>query len=509
MAELSDNTKRLTRNTLLLYVRMFVVMLVTLFTSRVVLRTLGVVDFGIHNVVGGFVAMFSLISAALAAAVSRFLNIEMGRGDARRLREVFSAAFYIHLILAVVIIICAEVVGPWFIAHKMTIPPERIDAAGWVLHATVAILAINLVELPFNACIIARENMKVYAYVSLVEVFANLGAVYMLSFFDIDKLVLYAWMLLAVCVVVKSVYVLYSLRFYPESRLLRLWDRRLMGEIMAFAGWNMVGSSSVVIADQGVNILLNQFFNPVVNAARGIAMQVNVAVNAFAQNFMVALNPQITKCYGAHDMSRYAMLILNGARLCSCLIILLSLPLLLETDYVLRLWLGEVPDYTLHFVRLVLLFSISESFTYTLTTGILATGRIRRLQLTVGLMRMMNLPLSYVLLRMGCQPELTFVVAIIVSQVNLFIRLRLVQEHVSLPIGRFYLHVVVRTLAVAAMVFLCLAAAQSRMPEGALRLVVVTALSFSLFGAAAFAVVLSSDERSLLVGLIKKYLHRT
>ena len=351
--------------------------------------------------------------------------------------------------------------------------------------------------------------MKVYAYVSLVEVFANLGAVYMLSFFDIDKLVLYAWMLLAVCVVVKSVYVLYSLRFYPESRLLRLWDRRLMGEIMAFAGWNMVGSSSVVIADQGVNILLNQFFNPVVNAARGIAMQVNVAVNAFAQNFMVALNPQITKCYGAHDMSRYAMLILNGARLCSCLIILLSLPLLLETDYVLRLWLGEVPDYTLHFVRLVLLFSISESFTYTLTTGILATGRIRRLQLTVGLIRMMNLPLSYVLLRMGCQPELTFVVAIIVSQVNLFIRLRLVQEHVSLPIGRFYLHVVVRTLAVAAMVFLCLAAAQSRMPEGALRLVVVTALSFSLFGAAAFAVVLSSDERSLLVGLIKKYLHRT
>lgn len=455
---------------------MLFVMAIGLYTSRVVLRTLGVEDFGIYNVVGGFVAMFGLISGALTAAVSRFLNIEMGRKDNAKLKDVFSTAVNIHIILAIIILVVAEVIGPWFIRTQMTIPLDRIDSAIYVFHFSLLTFLVNLISIPYNACIIAHENMKIFAYISFIEVSLKLLIVYLLLLFSFDKLFLYGLFMFCTSLIIRCIYQIYCRKHYTESSFRFYIDKQIFREMFGFTGWNIIGSTSVILSNQGVNILLNIFGSPVVNAARGIAVQIEATINNFAQNFMTAMNPQITKSYGAGDLETYSKLMMYGGRFSVGLLTLLSLPFLVETHYILELWLGEVPEYTVNFTRLILLFAISEAMSHTFTTGLLATGKIKKLQILVGGCRMMNFPISYVLLKMGMEPEITMVIAIVLSQINLLIRLCLLKQYISISIKDYYKSVVFRCVVSIAIPFAVGLYIESVLSMGICRLLITVAI---------------------------------
>ena len=416
MTNSSSNNKRIAKNTLLLYIRMLFLMVVSLYTSRVVLNALGVEDFGIYNVVGGVVAMFSMLSGSLSAAITRFITYELGTGNRENLKKIFSSAVTIQIGLAVVIILLAEAVGVWFLNVKMNIPEERIVAANWVFQFSILTFSINLISVPYNASIIAHERMSAFAYISILEALGKLVIAFLITVSPMDRLIFYALLMCAVALLVRLVYGYYCKKHFEECTYHFLWDKELLKRMFGFAGWNFIGASSAVLRDQGGNVVINLFCGPVVNAARGIASQVNTAVHGFVSNFMTALNPQITKSYASGNRDYMMTLIFQGARLSFYMLLVLSLPIFVNTYYILTLWLKIVPEHTASFVQLILLFGLSESISNPLITAMLATGKIRNYQLVVGGLQLMNLPVSYILLRIGLFPEIVIVVAIILSQ---------------------------------------------------------------------------------------------
>ena len=450
MASIADNNKRIAKNTLLLYFRMLFLMAVSLYTSRVILNALGVEDYGIYNVVGGVVAMFSMISGTLSAAISRFITFELGKKDKDRLKVVFSSSVTIQLGLAFLIILFAEPIGIWFLNYKMVIPIERLEAANYVLQLSIVNFVINLISIPYNATIIAHERMSAFAYISIAEALGKLLIAYMVVVSPIDKLVFYAILMCIVSIVIRLIYGAYCKKHFEECNYHFAFDKSLLRRMFGFAGWNFIGASSGVLRDQGGNLLINLFAGPSVNAARGIAMQVNSAIASFVTNFMTALNPQIIKSYAAGDYSYMMTLIMQGARLSFYMLLLLSLPVLICTHYILSLWLGVVPDHTVLFIQLVLILSMSESISYPLITAMLATGHIRNYQIVVGGLQLLNLPLSYALLRMGYMPEIIMVVAIFISQCCLVARLymlrALIHLQISLYMKKVYFNILLVTL---------------------------------------------------------------
>lgn len=446
----SDNNKRIAKNTLLLYFRMLFMMVVSLYTSRVILNALGVEDFGIYNVVGGVVAMFTVISGSLSAAISRFITYELGKGDQSKLNKIFSASVTIQLLLSLIIVVLIESVGVWFLNAKMTIPAERITAANWVLQFSIVTFVINLISVPYNAAIIAHERMSAFAYISILEAVCKLAIAFLIMISPMDKLVFYAILMCVVSVIVRFTYGHYCKKHFAECNYHFHWDKEILKKMFGFAGWNFIGASSAVLRDQGVNIVINIFCGPAVNAARGISSQVNSAIMGFVNNFMTALNPQITKSYASGDHKYMMTLIFQGARLSFYILLLLSLPVILNAHYILKLWLSNVPEHTELFVQLILICAMGESLSNTMVTAMLATGNIRNYQIVVGGLQMMNLPISYICLRLGFMPESVLIVAIVVSQCCLAARLYMLRGMIGLSsiqyMKKVYLNVIVVTL---------------------------------------------------------------
>ena len=402
---------KIARNTLMLYVRMLVLMLVGLYTSRVVLGALGEDDFGVYNVVGGVVSMFTIISGALNSAVSRFITFEMGKGADAQLNKVYSTAVTIQLILAAVVVLLAEPLGLWFIDNKMTIDPSRIPAARWVLHFSLLAFVINLMSVPQMASITAHEHMSAYAYIGILDGLLRLGVAFLILHSPIDRLIYYAALMAGVVLIVRMAYGLYCRLHFEECRYRPVFDRPLIREMFSFAGWNFIGVTSGVLRDHGGNILVNLFSGPAVNAARGVAVQLNGAVQGFVTNFMTAVNPQITKSYAAGEKEYMFSLVRRSSRMSFFLLFLIALPVIFNADYLLSIWLKEVPEHSSLFVQLFLIFALSESLSNPMITAMLATGNIRNYQLVVGGIQLLNLPVSYVCLRMGAIPEVTVIVA--------------------------------------------------------------------------------------------------
>lgn len=412
-------------------------MIVSLYTSRVVLNALGVEDFGIYNVVGGIVAMFNVLSGSLSAAISRFITYELGKENLKNLNKIFSSAVTIQLGLAIIIILLAETVGLWFLNVKMNIPEIRMEAANWVFQFSILTFAINLISVPYNASIIAHEKMSAFAYISILEAVGKLTIAYLIVVSPIDKLIFYAILMCVVALIIRLTYGNYCKRHFSECTYHFIWDKQLLKQMFSFAGWNFIGASSAVLRDHGGNIIINLFCGPSVNAARSIAFQVNNAINQFIVNFMTALNPQITKSYATGNKEYMMTLIFQGARISFYMLFLLSLPILVNAHYILELWLKTVPEHTVFFVQLVLIFALSESISQPLVTAMLATGKIRNYQIIVGGLQMMNLPISYLLLRLGFFPEIVIVVAIGVSQCCLAARLTLLRGMIGISIRKY------------------------------------------------------------------------
>lgn len=443
MTNQQENTKRIAKNTLMLYVRMLFGMLVSLYTSRVVLQALGVEDYGIYNVVGGVVAMFSLLSGSLSAAVSRFLTFELGRNDLVRLRKVFSSALCVHALLALIVLVLSETLGLWFLNYQMNIPADRMIAANWVFQFSLFSFLLGLFSVPYNASIISHERMSIFAFVGIGDTLLQLGIVLFIALGEIysDKLIVYASLLVVKGLLFQLFYFYYCRKSFKECRFRLSLDKQLLKEMTGFAGWNFIGVSSAILRDQGGNILLNLFYGPALNAARGVANQVSNAIGSFVGNFMIALNPQITKSYAAAEYGYMFSLIFRGARFSYYLLLWLALPVLLNTQYILSIWLNVVPEHATLFVQLVLVFSMCESISNPLITVMLATGKIRNYQIVVGGLQMMNFPLSYIFLKMGFLPEIIVMVAISLSLICLGARLILLRDMIQLPVARFLRHV--------------------------------------------------------------------
>lgn len=438
MTDTAANNKRIAKNTLLLYFRMLFMMAISLFTSRITLSTLGITDYGIYNVIGGMVSMFSILSGSLSFAISRYITMEVGKGNQEKLNHIFSTSMSIQVFMAVIIGIMGELAGLWFLNNKMVIPSDRLYAAQWVLHLSILTFVINLISIPYNALIIAHERMSAFAYVSILEVCLKLIIVYLLYISPIDKLIVYACLLACVAIIIRIVYVTYCKRHFTEEVHYKpYFDKKLLYDMSGFIGWAFLGNGVIVLKDQGTNILLNLFCGPTVNAARGLAMQVNSAIYNFVLNFMTAVNPQITKSYSIGNLSDMHKLIMRSAKFSFFILLILLMPVCANIDYILNLWLVEIPEHTANFIVLILLYSLIDCFANPLITGVLAQGNIKPYEIALTIIYLINFISSYICLKMGMVVESVFVLNIIFKGCVLIALLLQSHAKYSFPLIKF------------------------------------------------------------------------
>lgn len=504
MAGISQDNKRIAKNTIVLYIRMIVMMIVSFYTTRVILNALGVDDYGINNVVGSLVSMFSLISGSLSGSTSRFITFELGTGNKEKLRKTFITSVNINIILAIIVTIAIETIGVWFLNNKMVIPPDRLYAANWVLQCSVITFAIGLLSVPYNASIIAHEKMSAFAYMTIFDAVAKLCIAIAIDYYNGDRLILFAIISLIPTIVSQIIYYIYCKRNFEECRYKFLWDNKLFKEIGSYALWAYVGCTAGLMKDQGVNIAINLFCGPVVNAARGIAMQVNGIISRFISNFTIALNPQIIKEYAANNLQRMHKLVFTGTRFSYYLFMFLSIPVFLEIETILQLWLGEIPTGTILFSRLVLILSLADIISQTLIVAQGASGKIRNYQIVVGSILILNFPISYYLLSKNIFPEVTVIVAIIISQICLLARLLFLRKMVKLSIRKFINKVYINVIIVTILSFIPPFIIYYYVTDGLYRFITVFITSVISSVIFIYLVGCNKQERQLITQNIKK-----
>ena len=451
MTDTSANNKRIAKNTLLLYIRMFLMMGITLYTSRVVLQMLGVDDFGIYNVVGGIIVLFSFINNAMVASTQRFLNFELGRGNVEEAQKVFAASLNIYLVIVMIFMLLAETVGLWFLNRYINIPPERTVAANWVYQASLVAAALNFVRMPYNAAIIAYERMSFYAYTSIIEAALKLGIVFLLYSFA-DKLIAYAWLVSVVALLILLMYVFFCRRVFVICRHHTFaYDKRRYTALVSFSGWSLFGSVANMGASQGVNILLNIFFGVFVNAAMGIANQVSGAIGLFVGNFQTAFNPQIVKSYASGEMERFINLILKASKYSYYLLFLIALPCFICCNEILQLWLGEVPLHAVSFCRLLIIFSLIDAIQGPLWMSAQATGKIKHYQLLMSCLILLNLPVTYVVLKLFPIAELGLIIRVSINIITAVVRVVYLKLLFPFPVIRYVKETVGTCIVVSVM----------------------------------------------------------
>lgn len=431
---ISDNNKRIAKNTLFLYFRMMFIILVSLYTSRVILKTLGVEDYGIYNVVGGFVSMFGFLNTAMSATTQRYITYSLGTKNTAQLNKVFSNCVMTHILIALIVLLFAESVGLWFLFNKMIIPESRMTAAFVVFQCSVVSTVVLILSVPYNADIIAHEKMSAFAYISIVEVTLKLLIVFLLKFSGIDKLIFYGILLLIVQCSIRLIYGSYCKRHFEETKFRIIWDFSLFKEMLSFAGWNLWGGVSNIMYTHGVNLLLNLFFGPTVNAARGIAIQVQNAISQFANSFQMAINPQITKSYAQRDYAYMHKLVFRSSKFTFILLFILSLPIFTETEAILKLWLGVVPNWTVVFLRLMLCIVIIDSVANPFMVSVAATGNVKLYQSIIGGTMLLIVPTSYIFLKLGCAPNIVFITHLFFAVLTFILRLFIVKRLIHFSI---------------------------------------------------------------------------
>lgn len=504
MADISANNKRIAKNTLILYIRMFVFMAIGFYTSRVILNTLGVEDYGVYNVVGGIVTMFTFINGALASATSRNITFELGTGNNEKLRAVFGVGLTIHGIVSLIIILAAETIGLWLFYHKMQIPVDRMDAAMWVYQLSVLSAVLSIMMVPYNAAIIAHEKMSAFAWITLLDAILKLVIVFLLVVIPYDKLIIYALLFFLVSVVDQLIYVIYCFKHFPESHSGFLWNNIILKEMSSFAGWSLFGNLAGVAFTQGVNILLNIFFGPVVNAARGVAVQVQSIVQQFIRNFQVALNPQITKSYAANELGEMHKLMFRSARFSFLLMFFISLPVLLETNFLLVIWLKIVPENTVLFFRLIMCTSLIYATANPLIIANQATGIVKNYQIVCGCILLTILPISYLVLKLGAPAYSVFVVHFVVEAIAQFARMYMLRHLIDLPVSAYMKQIYLPLLGVIVTSAILPLGVHCALDEGVLRFLAVGAVSVLSVGLASWTLGLTQNERRFLLEKIRE-----
>ena len=419
----SDNNKRIAKNTIALYIRTLITLAVGLFTSRVVLNVLGVDNFGIYNVVGGVVGMFNIVTTSLSQSISRYLTFELGRNNKERLRVIFCTSVNIQILMSLVIVILAEAIGVWFLNNKMNIPLERLYAANWVFQFSILAFIVNLISVPYNAALIAHEKMKAFAYVSILEALMKLIIAYLLYVSFMDKLITYAFLLLMVSVIIRIVYGQYCKRNFEECKYSFIFNKKLFSDMSKFAGWNFLASTAYIFNTQGVNIISNMFFGVAINAARGIATQVDGITRNFVCNFTTAIRPQIVKSYSVGNTKYMNRLVCSGAKYSYFLMLFFALPFMFEAETILQVWLKLVPDHSPTFIRLTMIVSLVWLLGDTMYTSIMAIGKLKKYMIYETCITCLVFPVSYFAFYVKMSPDSAYIIYAFAYMLLLLLRL--------------------------------------------------------------------------------------
>ena len=501
-----SNSGRIAKNTIYLYFRSLFVLLISLYTSRVILRTLGVVDYGIYNVVGGVIGMLSFLNSNMQATYQRYFNVEMGRGNDAGVMSLLRSSLATQLILAAVVIVIAETLGLWFVKHKLVIPPERMEAALWVYQFAIISFFITIFSAPFGALITAYEHLGAFAVISIIDAVLKLGIVLLLAYVQHDRLVAYAFMLLFISLLDLVFYVFYCKKRIPATTIGLNWNKDNLKSMFSFSGWSIIDLLSQTLKTQGINIVLNMFFGPVVNAARGLSYQINNAVDQFIFSFQTSFRPQLTKSYASGDYNYMIRLYYSATKISYFLIFTISLPIILETPYILHLWLGDnVPAYTVVFTRLVLLIAFVSAFANPTSCIAYATGNIKWFSIIVSGLNLMILPIAYIVLKLGYGPVSAFVVSLVMSILVQLTRIIVTSKLTVIDLYDYFLHVILPTFAYSLLTPWIAYLIIRTMPQGLGRLVltcILSVLSSLLF---VWIVGLNKQEKNLALNKLKSF----
>lgn len=433
----SNNNKRIAKNTLFLYFRMILTMIVGLFTSRVVLQTLGVSDYGVYNVMGGIIGMLGYVNTLLAGGTSRFLTIGLGENNLPKLKLTFSTTVGLTMFTAFLVLVLGETVGLWFMNNHLNIAPERMGAAQWVYQCALVSSALTITQSPYTASIISHEKMKIYAYMSIFDVVMKLLIVYMLLVFDYDKLIVYSILMFAVNFLNIIIYRTYCVRSFEECKFSLKFDKQIFKKMFSFSGWNMLGSLSALLMDQGVSIIINIFFGTVINAAKGVANQVSNIIRQLYSNFQLAARPQIMKYYAQGEFTEMFKLMTKTSKYCSYLLICIIVPVIVNIDGLLNIWLVEVPAYCVAFIRLTLLYTLFRAVDEPLTAGIHAVGKMKLPNMTTAVINMMVFPVTWLVCKLGGSPITANIIFVIDAPIILSIDLWILRKYIQFPVLDF------------------------------------------------------------------------
>lgn len=481
---------------------MFVVMAISLYTISVILNSLGATDYGIYNVVGGIVLMFSFLTSSLVSTSQRFFAYLLVSNDKEKLSNYFMTSIWCHVIIVFLVLAIAETVGLWFVKYKLTIPPNRLNAALWVYQLSIVSFIINMISIPYNSILIAHERMNIYAIVGLIEAIVKLGCAYLIVISPFDKLIVYAVLIMLSTFALNSFYIMYCTAKFNECKLVRFWDYKMFKEVICFSGWSLYGGMAGILRSHGINILINVYFNPVVNAARSIAYQVNSAMSQFVLNFFKAVQPQITKYYASSELDELFKLIFRSSRFSYYLFFSISLPVFITIPSILHVWLKDVPQYTVIFTRLTIIVALVDSMSYPLQTAISATGNIKWYQIITGSLLLINLPISWIFLFYGFPPQTTLYVAIFISLLSQISRVIFSKRLFHLSVLNYYKEVVnpiiiVSLISIGISVILVIS-----LPENLTGIIITFILSFFVSCVIALFIGMTSNERDKILHAI-------
>lgn len=503
MTNNSANNKRIAKNTLMLYIRMLLVMAVTLYTSRVILQSLGIVDYGLYNVIGGMTLMFGFFQSSLSNATQRYLNVELGRNDFEGVNRIFSLSQLIYFAMSILVVIVAEVIGLWFIYNKLTIPPDRLNAALWVFHTTVISLFFTLNGIVYNSMLIANENMKAYAYLGIIEVVLKLLIAFALFYSPFDRLKLYSVLFLLITLSVQSFYAATCFRKYKEAHFHFYWNKNIFQEMFAFMGWNTIGTAAWALNHQGINILFNIFFGPVINAANGIAAQVNSAVTKFSMNFYTAVQPQIVKSYAAANYDYFRSLIYNSSRYSFYLMWLLCLPIMLRIDDILELWLGNVPESTNLFVIWTLIYSLVNVLTNPFWMAIQAVGKLKQYVLIGSGVFFLAFPIALLFFNFGLPAITALQILAVIRMLYLLTAIIITNKYVNIGIKKYIRHTILPIVKVIAVSLSIMVPFNNLLPQNLIYLTIIVVISITIILAAIYLVGTTKSEKSFVNNKIK------
>lgn len=511
MSDNQQNNKRIIKNTVFLAIRQVVVMVIALYVSRITLKVLGVTDFGIYNVVCGFVVMFTFLNAAFTTGIQRFFNYEYGKNGTEGSNKVFVNAVVVQLVLAAIIVVLLESVGLWYMYEKMVIPEERFTAAMWVFQISVISTVVMMLEVPFGAVILAHERMDFGAYVSILNQVLKLVIVLVLPYFFGDRLIIYGLLYFAVTLIDFLLNTIYAKVKFEEVNFRCKVDKSLLKQMLSFSGWNIFGKFAYMMKEQGLNMVLNLFFGPAVNAARGLAFQVTGALKGFVSNISVAAKPQMTQSYAQGNISRSLSLFYSVSKLGFCTLVFLALPICLEIDFILDFWLGkgEAPDYTNVFIIIVVMNSLIGTLTSQISFMVHATGIMKKYQLLTGLVELLVVPIAYVAMRMGGDPAMVFVVALFVNGLNYIVSLFILREIVSFSLKHYVSKVILPLLLFTVAASIIPIALRIIIPAGWLRVIVIFLVSALTVLVSFYYLGLGKDEKTMANAYIKQYLKKS